>query len=261
MARIAMLLGTCRVHEPTHHLRSEFDLPARMTEHRLHSPMQVLQFVRFMRGEDLYTGRNVHLLSDRAAADVMEKRRSPSEILDDLLRMRADFDRVECFLIEISSLREFSIEASAGSRFYVNTFSRRDLDRYAAHLEELIAQNAIDPVCAADIIQSTLTRQQLFQVMRDIGTLLGKRILWISHIRPASDAPEYTTVNNVRKHLADALAANAKQLGHAFFDPTCEVTAVGREDFFAKGGMDLDHLSELGASRLARVYRQFIAAG
>lgn len=261
MARSALLLGTCRVHDPTVVIRERFRLPVRRTPHRLHTPMQTLQFIRFMIGAQApYTQRNVHLLSDRATADVLLGRRTPAQILDELARLRTVFSRFECLLIEISSLREHWVDYPDGTRFYVNTFCRRDLDARATLVESAIQNGTLEPVRAADIQSGPMTASQLLPVMKEIGDLVQRPILWISHMRPSVESPEYDTVNRVRKHLSDALAANAARLGHHFFDPTTQVSAVGRERFLAKDGTDLDHLSDLGCETLATIYRGFIAS-
>ena len=96
--------------------------------------------------------------------------------------------------------------------------------------------------------------------MKEIGDLLRRPILWISHIRPGVELPEYNTVNRVRKHLSDSLAINSVRLAHQFFDPATQLSAVGRERFLANNGTDLDHLSDVGCETLATVYRDFIAS-
>jgi hypothetical protein len=115
-------------------------------------------------------------------------------------------------------------------------------------------------VRAADIQSEPMTALQLLLVMKEIGDLVQRPILWISHMRPSVELPEYDTVNRVRKHLSDSLAFNAARLAHRFFDPTTQVSAVGRERFLTKNGTDLDHPSDLGCKHLAAIYRDFIAS-
>lgn len=256
-----MLLGTCRVHDPTVVIRERYRLPVRRTLHRLHTPMQTLQFVRYMCGKDSpYTPGNVHLLSDHATADILLGRRDAADIIADLQQLRADWPRFECFLVEISSLREHWIATPDGGRFYVNTFCRRDLELHAERVEAMIATGRIDPIRSSDIQLEMLTQSQLLDAMREIGDLLAKPVLWISHMRPGSDAPEFETVNKVRSHLSNALSANAVRLGHRFFDPSSQVAAHGRDQFLAKKGADLDHLSEFGTQQLAGIYRDFVVS-
>jgi hypothetical protein len=222
--------------------------------------MQTLQFVRHISGaQSVYSERNVHLLSDRATVDILLGRRTPARILDEVDSVRRAFGRFECFLIEISSLREHWIDRPDGSRFYVNTFCRRDLEAHPKELDKAIDSGVVDPVRGADIQSRALT-PQLLPAMREIGELLRRPILWISHIRPGEESPQFESVNRVRKQISDALALNAARLSHSFFDPTTQVTVIGRERFLRRQGADLDHLSGVGSAHLAGIYRDFIAS-
>jgi hypothetical protein len=260
LARLALLLGTCRIHDPAQVIREEFALPVRSTRHRLHTAMQTLQFMRHISGAaTVYSERDVHLLSD-VTAHVISGRQDPAQILEELEPLRRSFPAFDCFVIEISSLREHWIERPDGSKFYVNTFCRKDLAAHPKEMEVAIERGLVDPVRPADIRTESMTRSRLLKAMRQIGRLAARPILWISHMRPGVESPEFENVNRVRKHLADALAVNAVRLSHHFFDPTVQLAAVGREQFLAKDGTDLDHLSKRGALELASVYRDFIAS-
>lgn len=250
-----MFLGTCRMHDPALVLRKDPRFYSRITPHRLHTPHQTLQFVKHMTSSQPYRKQDLHLLSDYAMKQIYEGT-GRDAVWNELESLRTIWSRFDLFVIEISSLREWWLRDANGEMFYPNTFSRRDIEIYRPQIEAQVASGEAAPI--HEINYHRLTTANVVDVMRRIRDQLGNHnIVWVSHMRPPSDAPQFSTVNAVRKALADVIQLGASRLGDKFFDPSEVAAEVGQRDFFMKDGEDLDHLTPLAAERLAQVYAAF----
>jgi hypothetical protein len=254
----AMFIGTCRMHDPVKALETVPGIMARMTPHRLHTPGQVVQFVQHMSGSPQYLPRTLHLISDYAAAQVLELGTPRQDLLDMLAPQIALWPSFQAFVIEICSLREYTTRLR-GRAFVVNTFSQRDQHRYA---EALAAQAAAGhSVPALPIEMERLGAAATHRQMRRIKSALGDRpVIWVSHQRPPSDSPEHAAVNATRRAGADILQAGAAAMGDDFLDPSTIAAEMGQQAFFLKDGTDLDHMTPAAAKRLGAIYSDMILA-
>jgi hypothetical protein len=260
MARHAFLIGTGRVQQANLVLRNTFGLPTLALRHRLHTPMQVLQFVRHMAGAPIYHARNVHMLSDVAMDEIASGRRQPSDLVDELQALRSSWSKWQCFLIEITSVRELVLGpvAAGAEPFHAGYFAVRDLERHGPRLAPLVAAGMLDAVAPSSLEQVRLTPRRIQAAMRDIAAQLRRPVLWIVPPKPGSSEPRFESLNNVRQHLAEAVADGARALEQPFFDATTQVGLVGRERFFRDAERDVEHLGEAGAHQLAVCYRSFV---
>lgn len=252
----AMFIGTCRMHDPVKTLHKTPGFLARSTPHRFHTPGQTLQFVQHMSGSTQYLPRTMHLVSDYAAAQILDIGTPRAEMLAKLEPQIAMWPTFQAFVIEICSLREFTTMLR-DRPLVVNTFTQRDQTRYA---ETLAAQAAAGeslphmPIKVENLKAATAHRQ-----MRRIKAALGGRpVIWVSHQRPPSDSPEYAVVNTLRSAGAEILRDGAAAMGDDFFDPSTIAAEMGQQAFFLKDGTDLDHMTPAAAERLGAIYHQMI---
>lgn len=248
----AMFLGTCRMHDPEHTIQKSSGLHTRRTPHRVHSPGQVLAFIRHMNGTAPYRPETVHLVSDHAAEQVLALGQDRQDLLDKLEDLRSVWPSFAVHVIEISALREFEADLG-GTSLMVNIFAERDQERYADEIARQAAAGVSVPV--APISMRRLTQHQVLIGMRQIkAELKGKPVIWVSHIRPGGTEERDAVVNAVRLLGANTLRAGAAALGDRFFDPSEVAAEMGRAAFFQKNGEDLDHMTPAAAERLGQIY-------
>ena len=251
----AVFIGTCRMYDPLRCLRKSEDLILRASPHRIHTPTQVLQYIRHLGGDPQYRPETMHLVSDHAATEIFVNGLSRSYLLERLIPIMNLWKSFDVFVIEICALREFSATLERET-FTVNTFAQRDQERYADQITQEARTGVSAPVLPIEM--NRLTGGETHQLMAQIKMELdGRPIIWVSHQRPP-DLPQYETANSVRKSLATTLKAGAELLGDRFFDPTEVARELGAEAFFQKDGTDIDHMTLAGAEALAVRYRQMI---
>lgn len=249
-----MFIGTCRVYDTATVLAGEPQVYARRSPHRFHTAAQALLFVQHMNGQRPYRADMMHLVSDYAAEQILAKGAARATQLDALEPLRKLWDSFEVFVIEISSRREAKAML-AGTAVTVNTFSARDQALYAAMVTEQASQEISVP--PLEITVEIVPKRAVFSDMHAIKQAVGGRpIIWVSHMRPASDDPQYATVIQTRADLAQMLCANAALLGDHFIDPSETAAVMGQRSFFQKAGTDLDHLTPAAAAAMAEVYSQ-----
>lgn len=244
-------LGTCRVSGPAEVLRRR-GTEAFSSPHRLHTPMQTLQFAEHVAGRKAhFSPANVHLVSDFAMERVVAG--DAATAWAKLQGLRESWRRATVFLVEISSLAECPVTRPDGSVLYANTFSARDLARHAGRLAALAAAGRLEAVPAPGT--ERLTGGRALAAMRRIkATLRGRPVIWLSHARPPPGDPAHEQVIAVRSHLARVLRDGAATLGDGFFDPSTVAEEMGPARFFAAAGTDLGHFTPEAEEALADRY-------
>ena len=242
------------MHDPADALRKDPDLFIRTTPHRFHSPRQTLLFVKHMANGNVYRSDLAHLISDYASDEIFVRDKSPSHVSNELEELRRLWSKFDIFVIEISTLREY-IAQHEGKQLVVNSFSQRDQEKHHTKIEA--AAQARRSVPLLPITIEHLTTGMTIYAMNQIKRALGSRpILWVSHIRPPSDAPEYDTLNKVRRHISATLCTGADRLGNGFFDPSDIARQMGQAAFFMQDGRDLDHMTPEAARILSGRYKE-----
>lgn len=245
------------MHDPVSFLRDDPALIVRSTPHRFHTTGQTLDFVRHMTGKKPWTADMLHLVSDYAAEQLLSKGMKREDLLASFEALKRLWDTFEVFVIEICARREFEADLGQGRYRLVNTFTQRDQERYAQELADQAARGLSLP--AFPIRMRQQSGPELQQDMADIRRLLRDRpVIWVSHMRPGGEDPRYSLVNKIREQGAKVLQDSASLLGDQFFDPSSVVPEMGIEQFFQKGGEDLDHLTPEAAKRLAQIYKTMI---
>lgn len=252
----AMFIGTCRMHAPVAAMRDFSEVHVHAIAHRFHTPSQTLKFVRHMAGARQYVPTAMHLFSDLAAKKIFEEGVEREAVLQELEPFAEMWPHFDVFVIEICSLREHMIPHPRKPQV-VNTFARRDQIRHADALAVQAAAGLSVPAVPIEVVRQP--RAEALRQMRRIKAALGGRpIIWVSHQRPPSDAPEYAVVNEMRKAVAEILRSGARTLGDRFFDPSVVAAEMGQEAFFQENGTDLNHMTAAAAARLGVVYRDMI---
>lgn len=224
-------IGTCRIHEPLVLLR-RLRMPATASWHRVHTPNQILQFVRHLRGEDIYDLNNVGLLSllGHEACQAGDA----AGVLERLNGFRKNFADAEILLLEVSTFREYT-----HSGFFVDPVVR------AKHSWWSMSKRRLHPRDAANILAA-------------IREAAGKPILWVCHVRPIDGDPAYEAARAEREPLAVTVQRIAERYRDMFFDPTVVLHELGQRVALKDDGADLAHFTEDGTAALARHYRHLL---
>lgn len=251
-----LFIGTCRVHDPAHFIKAE-GYNALVLPERYHSPQQILKTVRHLAGIYNYPINQLHTVSDLTIEKIL-KGDTLEDIQRELDQQRDRWNRATHIVIEISTRKEFYYTRKDKVN-HVNTFFERDIENYSKELAPFYESNALLNIKPNEIQSSNSSEARIKTVMNQIKILAkDKKILWVSHISPSVYSETLNYLVEQRRSLSATQGVIADQLGDRFFDPSVTAKQLGDDIFFKNSGMDVNHMTDVGAELLSKHYLELL---
>lgn len=251
-----LFIGTCRTHDPAQFMRKE-GCHALILPERYHSPQQTLKTVRHLAGIYNYPINQLHTVSDLTVERIL-KGDTLEDIQKELDQQRDRWNRATHVVIEISTRKEFYYVRKDRTT-YVNTFFKRDIENYSKELAPFYEKNLLLNIKPDEIQSSNSSEARIKTVMNQIKLLAkDKKILWVSHISPSVYSEKLNYLVEQRRSLSSTQAVIANELGDRFFDPSITAKQLGDDVFFKDSGMDINHMTDVGAELLSKNYLELL---
>lgn len=263
---VVTVLGSCRVYVPLQRMEEQGLIRINNTGvfGYVHYTKEVIQQLRIIRGEVEIPWE----LKPYVTHKVM-----PKNYRSTLGTVVNDFAETEFFFCEISSMRELIYR---GIYLQINRVRDQivqddeslmrwwkdlqlnkvanDREVYIRECARKLSDTEKDVILHLEV--ELQTRETVLADMRIIAELIGKPIIFVTHINlPGKDG----NLIEVRVNLMEYVIAGAKALGMQVFNPSETISFYGREKALQDEGRDLTHYTESFERYLGKsMYQLFI---
>lgn len=258
------VIGTCRVHNPMRAMIEQglIDLVWREFNAFTHGPTEAIQYLRFVRGEGFIPGAFApFIFRTEETPAVGEKLSNTVRELDFLIVEVSAFSRISCGPYEFQQNYFSENFIRKGGADYLNWW--RDVTQgkpSMASADELVSAKSEGLSLHDEEILRTLRFANLsddeFQAeVQKLSQIAGLPLLLVPHF---SFDDQDNAISRMRARNRKLLGASAKQLSHAFFDPSPLLMDYGREAALKNEGRDLYHYSPEFDAHIGHALLSFI---